>query len=46
MAGDLHPLQRAFADGFAAQCGFCTPGMILAAKCAARPQSRSDAATM
>jgi aerobic carbon-monoxide dehydrogenase small subunit len=30
--GVLHPLQRAFMDGFAAQCGFCTPGMILAAK--------------
>jgi carbon-monoxide dehydrogenase small subunit len=30
--GDLHPIQRAFAEGFAAQCGFCTPGMILAAK--------------
>jgi carbon-monoxide dehydrogenase small subunit len=29
---ELHPLQRAFAEGFAAQCGFCTPGMILAAK--------------
>jgi carbon-monoxide dehydrogenase small subunit len=29
---ELHPLQRAFADGFAAQCGFCTSGMILAAK--------------
>jgi carbon-monoxide dehydrogenase small subunit len=28
---DLHPLQKAFADGFAAQCGFCTSGMILAA---------------
>ena len=28
----LHPLQRAFPDGFAAQCGFCTPGMIMAAK--------------
>jgi carbon-monoxide dehydrogenase small subunit len=28
----LHPLQAAFADGFAAQCGFCTSGMILAAK--------------
>ena len=25
-------MQTAFADGFAAQCGFCTPGMILAAK--------------
>ena len=30
--GAPHPLQTAFADGFAAQCGFCTPGMILAAK--------------
>jgi aerobic carbon-monoxide dehydrogenase small subunit len=28
----LHPLQQAFMEGFAAQCGFCTPGMILAAK--------------
>src|SRR5215470_15021471 len=25
---ELHPLQRAFADGFAVQCGFCTSGMI------------------
>lgn len=27
----LHPLQRAFSEGFAAQCGFCTSGMIIAA---------------
>jgi len=30
--GVLHPLQRAFIDEFAAQCGFCTSGMIMAAK--------------
>jgi carbon-monoxide dehydrogenase small subunit len=28
----LHPLQEAFAAGFAAQCGYCTPGMLMAAK--------------
>ena len=28
----LHGLQQAFVSGFAAQCGFCTPGMIMAAK--------------
>lgn len=28
----LHPLQEAFMDRFAAQCGFCTPGMLMAAK--------------
>jgi carbon-monoxide dehydrogenase small subunit len=29
---DLHPLQAAFMENFAAQCGFCTPGMLMAAK--------------
>ena len=28
----LHPLQSAFMENFAAQCGFCTPGMLMAAK--------------
>lgn len=30
--GKLHPLQQALLDHFAAQCGFCTSGMILAAR--------------
>ncbi len=30
--GALHPLQQAFHEHYAAQCGFCTPGMIMAAK--------------
>ena len=29
---ELHPLQKAFVEGFAAQCGYCTPGMLMAAK--------------
>jgi carbon-monoxide dehydrogenase small subunit len=30
--GRLHPLQQAFVDHEALQCGFCTPGMLMSAK--------------
>jgi aerobic carbon-monoxide dehydrogenase small subunit len=31
-AGEIHPLQKAFIEEGAIQCGFCSPGMILTAK--------------
>jgi carbon-monoxide dehydrogenase small subunit len=30
--GNLHPVQKAFVEYGAIQCGFCTPGMVLSAK--------------
>ena len=29
--GDLHPMQRAFHENHALQCGYCTPGMVMTA---------------
>ncbi|HUQ41067.1 MAG TPA: (2Fe-2S)-binding protein [Candidatus Limnocylindrales bacterium] len=39
----LHPLQQAFIDSFAFQCGYCTPGMIMSAKALLDAKPRPDA---
>ena len=41
--GELNELQRAFVEAGAFQCGFCTPGMLMAATALLREQERPDA---
>ena len=38
--GKLHPMQEAFREHHGLQCGFCTPGMIMAAVDIVQPQGR------
>ena len=40
--GALHPLQQAFWENHGLQCGYCTPGMIMAAAGPAEPQRRPE----
>ena len=40
--GRLHPLQQAFIDADAMQCGYCTPGMILAGAALLRKNVNPD----
>jgi aerobic-type carbon monoxide dehydrogenase small subunit (CoxS/CutS family) len=42
--GKLHPLQKAFMEADALQCGFCTPGMIMNAYAVLRKNPRPSAA--
>ena len=42
----LHPLQDAFIDRFAFQCGYCTPGMIVSAKALLDARPDPDAAAV
>jgi carbon-monoxide dehydrogenase small subunit len=44
--GTLHPLQEAFLEEGAVQCGYCTPGMILSAKALLAKNPRPDVAAI
>ncbi len=42
-SGNLHPVQQAFVDGAAFQCGFCTPGMVVTASTFTEEQLSGEA---
>jgi aerobic carbon-monoxide dehydrogenase small subunit len=44
--GELHPLQKAFGDCHGLQCGYCTPGMLLASKALLEEDPRPDEAAI
>ena len=44
--GKLHPMQEAFREHHALQCGYCTPGMIMAAVDIVRRKPDADEATI
>ncbi len=44
--GSLHPLQQAFVECHGLQCGFCTPGMVMAAESLLRRQPKPDDAAI
>jgi carbon-monoxide dehydrogenase small subunit len=41
-AGQLHPIQEAFAEQHAVQCGFCTPGLLMSTRALLKKQSNPD----
>ena len=44
--GQLHPMQQAFSECHALQCGFCTPGMVMTGVDLLRTHPRPDIATI
>ena len=40
--GQLHPIQEAFAEQHAVQCGFCTPGLLMSTRALLKEQSNPD----
>lgn len=44
--GQLHPMQQAFSECHALQCGFCTPGMVMSGVDLLRTHPRPDTATI